>query len=319
MAFRTKAPRTEDPGIGSSFDGGIERLMAADGSFRVSRPGGRGGVREAFVLLVTMAAGRLVITLLLGYLALNVLFASLYMLAGVQHLANAQLGDLQGRWMSAFGMSIQTLTTVGYGSVYPTTPLTWAIAAIEGVCGILVFSLISAVIYARFARPTTRLAWSDAAVIAPFGEGWSLQVRLANRRSTLLTEVEARMLLVMAEVDDQGERLSYFNLKLQIDRVSFLPLTWTLVHAVAADSPLAGASLRDLQEKRAEVLVLIKGIDEAYMQQVMARRSYTHGEVCWGGRFQRAFGSRAGRMHLEIDRLSEVLPQKAPVTLPPAG
>jgi inward rectifier potassium channel len=220
--------------------------------------------------------------------------------------------------MSAIGMSIQTLTTVGYGSIYPTTPPTWFIAAVEGVFGILGFSLISAILYARIARPTTRLAWSDTALIAPFRDGWSLQVRLANRRSSLLTEVEARLMLVMADVDEQGERLNYFNLKLQMDRVSFLPLSWTLVHPIAEDSPLAGLSQEDLQDRRAEVIVMIKGVDEAYMQQVMTRRSYTHRELTWGARFQRVFGARDGLMHLEIDRLSETRPVEAPTVLPTA-
>lgn len=319
MAFRTKAQRTEDPGIGSSFDRTLDRLMSSDGSFRVRRTGQAGGLREAFVHLVSISVGRLVLTLLAGYLGLNLVFGALYMLVGVEQLGNADLTSPLTRWMSAVGMSIQTLTTVGYGSIYPTTPATWLIAAVEGVFGILGFSLISAIIYARFARPTARLAWGDAALIAPFRSGWSLQVRLANRRSSLLTEVEARLMLVMADVDDQGERLNYFNLKLQLDRVSFLPLSWTLVHPIAEDSPLAGLSHQDLQDRRAEVIVIIKGVDEAYMQQVMTRRSYTHGEWRWGARFQRAFSARDGVMHLDLDRLSSVQAVEAPAVLPPAG
>lgn len=316
MAFRTKAQRTEDPGIGSSFDRTLDRLMSSDGNFRVRRSGASAGLREAFVHLVSISVGRLVLTLLAGYLGLNLLFGTLYMLVGVEQLGNADLSSPVSRWMSALGMSIQTLTTVGYGSIYPTTPVTWAIAAVEGVFGILGFSLISAVIYARFARPTARLAWSEAALIAPFRNGWSLQVRLANRRSSLLVEAEARLMLVMADVDDQGERLNYFNLKLQLDRVSFLPLSWTLVHPITEDSPLAGLSQQDLQERRAEFIVMVKGVDEAYMQQVMTRRSYTHRELLWGARFQRVFSAQGGVMHLEIDRLSSTQPVQAPTVLP---
>lgn len=50
MAFRTKAQRTEDPGIGSSFDRTLDRLMSTDGSFRVRRAGAVGGfARPSFI------------------------------------------------------------------------------------------------------------------------------------------------------------------------------------------------------------------------------------------------------------------------------
>lgn len=310
------AQRAQDPGIGTSFERPVERLMGHDGSFRVERVGQLSGLREGFVALVTMSVGRLVLTFVVGYLGMNLLFGSLYMLIGVHNLGNADLATSWTRWISAIGMSVQTLTTVGYGSLYPNSPAAWLLAAVEGVFGILGFSLISAVIYARFARPTLRMAYSGNALIAPFKEGWSLQVRMANRRSTLLVEAEARMLLVMADVDEQGERLNYYNLGLQIDRVSFLPLSWTLVHPISPESPLAGLAHADLVRRKAEVIIILKGMDEGYMQQVIARRSFRAEETVWGGRFVRAFGVRNGTMRLELGRLGEFTPVDAPERLP---
>jgi inward rectifier potassium channel len=218
---------THDPGLGTSFDRPLDRLMAGDGSFRVRRVGGIGALREAFLWLVGIPGWQLVLVLLAVYAALNLTFGSIYMLIGVEHIGNADVSDLAGRWTTALGMSVQTLTTVGYGSLYPNSPIAWGLASIEGMFGILGFSLISAIIYSRFARPTARLAYSAQALIAPFRDGWSLQMRMANRRGTLMMEVKVRMLLVMADVDDQGERLNYYNLPLQFDKVSFMPLSWT--------------------------------------------------------------------------------------------
>lgn len=290
--------------------------MAGDGSFRVNRVGGVGALREAFIWLVSIPGWQLVLVLLAAYTTLNLLFGSLYMLIGVEHIGNADLSSLRGRWTSALGMSIQTVTTVGYGSLYPNGPVAWAIASIEGMFGILGFSLISAIIYSRFARPTARLAYSAQALIAPFQDGWSLQMRMANRRGTLLMEMKVRMLLVMADVDDLGERLNYYNLPLQFDRVSFMPLSWTLVHAITPDSPLAGLSAADLATRRAEVLVIVMGVDEGYMQQVYTRHSYRYDEIQWGGRFARAFSSQDGIMNLYLDKLSETLTVEAPERLP---
>jgi inward rectifier potassium channel len=235
----------------------------------------------------------------------------------VEHIGNADLSSLGGRWLSAVGMSVQTLTTVGYGSLYPTTVATWLLAAVEGVFGILGFSLIAALVFARFARPTAMLAYSSHALIAPFKDGWSLQIRLANRRDTLLSEIEARLLLAMTNLENP-QQLSYYTLPLQLDRVSFLPLSWTIVHPVTADSPLAGITHEELTRRRAELLLIVKGIDEGYMQPVITRHSFRHDEIVWGGRFVRAYGVEDGEARLYLSKLSEYTPQPAPSSLPRA-
>src|SRR5262245_12648337 len=200
-----------------------------------------------------MPAPRLLLVIVATYLTLNLTFGSIYMLVGVEHLGNADLRSLGTRWLSAIGMSVQTLTTVGYGSLYPTDAVTWLIAAVEGVFGILGFSLTSAIIYTRFARPTARLVYSDRALIAPFKDGWSLQMRVANRRRALLVEVEARLILVLAD-QEHPDQLEYFGLPLQFDTISFLALTWTIVHPITPNSALAGMTLADLSARHAEVI-----------------------------------------------------------------
>jgi len=309
--------RTEDPGIGSSFGQPLDRLLSQDGAFAVDRIGEARGLREGFVALATMPVLQLILVIIATYLSLNLTFGSIYMMVGVEHLGNADLHSLGSRWLSAIGMSVQTLTTVGYGSLYPTDAVTWFIAAVEGVFGILGFSLTSAIIYTRFARPTSRLVYSDRALIAPFNDGWSLQLRVANRRRPLLVEVEARMILVLAD-PQFPDQLDYFGLPLQFDTISFLALTWTLVHPITPDSRLAGMTLDELASRRAEIIVILKGIDEGYMQPVITRHSFRFDEIVWGGRFTRAFSGDGGKMRLDLDGLSRFTPVDAPERLPTA-
>lgn len=289
--------------------------MGKDGRFPVHRVGELRGLSEGFVALATMSPVRLVTIVAATYFILNLVFASLYMLVGVEHIGNANLATIGGRWLSAIGMSVQTLTTVGYGSLYPTTTATWLLAAIEGMFGILSFSLISAIIFTRFARPTTKLAYSAQALIAPFKDGWSFQLRVANKRSALLVEIEARLILALID-PQQVDRLDYYTLPLQFNTVSFLPLTWTLVHPITPDSPFAGMTQADLVARRAEVIVIIKGLDEGYMQSVITRHSFRYDEIVWGGRFTRAFSAKDGKLRLDLHALSQFTPVEAPARLP---
>ncbi|MBK9195828.1 MAG: hypothetical protein IPO17_12825 [Flavobacteriales bacterium] len=66
-----KAERAQDPGIGSSFERPLDRLVDKDGSFRVQRTGGISGLREGFIALATMPIARLVVTFVCGYLGMN--------------------------------------------------------------------------------------------------------------------------------------------------------------------------------------------------------------------------------------------------------
>jgi inward rectifier potassium channel len=125
------------------------------------------------------------------------------------------------------------------------------------------------------------------------------------------------LMLVMADVDEHGERLNYYNLPLQLEKVNFLPLSWTLVHPINAESPLAGISFNELVERRAEVIVIIKGVDEGYMQHVYTRHSYRYDEMVWGGRYVRAFSAtKQGTMQLDLDKLSDHQRVDAPERTP---
>src|SRR5262245_17863536 len=140
-------------------------------------------------------------------------------------------------------------------------------------------------------------------------------MRVANRRRALLVEVEARLILVLAD-PEHPDQLEYFGLPLQFDTISFLALTWTIVHPITPNSALAGMPLADLGARYAEVIVIVKGIDEGYMQPVMTRHSFRFDEIVWGGRFIRAFSGEGGRMRLDLDGLSRFTSVEAPERLP---
>jgi inward rectifier potassium channel len=74
-----------------------------------------------------------------------------------------------------------------------------------------------------------------------------------------------------------------------LDRVVFLPLTWTLVHPINSDSPLHGLTQEELIARDAEIMILISGFDDTFNQTVHARFSYTANEIVWNAKFVRAF------------------------------
>ena len=86
----------------------------------------------------------------------------------------------------------------------------------------------------------------------------------------------------------QHDQLDYYTLPLQFSTVSFLALSWTIVHPITPDSVLAGMTHADLIARHAEVILILKGIDEGYMQPVITRHSFRYDEIVWGGKFVKA-------------------------------
>jgi inward rectifier potassium channel len=97
------------------------------------------------------------------------------------------------------------------------------------------------------------------------------------------------VLLTKFEDVDGVRTRRYYPLPLERERVTFLPLTWTVVHPIDENSPMYGETLESLRKNQAEFIVLLGGLDEAISAQVNQRTSYTPDEILWGARFANAF------------------------------
>ena len=54
-------------------------------------------------------------------------------------------------------------------------------------------------------------------------------------------------------------------------------------------SPLYGETAESLVARRAEIVVVMRGLDETFAQTIHARSSYTPDEIVWGGRLHDIF------------------------------
>jgi len=301
---------TFDPGLTRQYTGPLLRAINKDGSFNVQRDGLASLAGGAYIALVRMRWPKFLGLVAVAYLVVNSLFASVFLVLGPDSLS-VSARDLQlTNFGRAFFFSVQTLTTVGYGSIYPVGVYPNILAGLEAALGLMGFALATGLLFARFSRPSSRLVFSDTMVVAPGADGnTSLQFRLANRRSNVLMEVEARVMLSTVERSPNGEmKRNFQTLPLEIQQVNFLALTWTVVHAINADSPLHGKSQEDLKELQAELMILIKGFDDSFSQVVHTRYSYRWDEILWSARFAPAFNTTPeGHMVLHIGKVGETV------------
>jgi inward rectifier potassium channel len=144
--------------------------------------------------------------------------------------------------------------------------------------------------------------FSRRAVVGPYNNSQGLMFRIVNTRRNEIIQLEAQVLFSAIEPDGRGGQVRrYAALPLERNKVTFFPLSWTIVHPIDEASPLAGRTRESLEEARAEILVLLTGIDETAEQTVHARSSYRADEIAWNARFQSMFLKSASRSRVSVD------------------
>jgi inward rectifier potassium channel len=295
-----------DPGLSQRYTGKISRTINKDGTFNVFRKGI--GIRNVnfYQYLINISWARFFLIVIGIYVFANVFFAGIYLLLGVEHLQGANVSTPFDTFFSAFFFSVQTFTTVGYGTIAPKGILESAVASIEVLCGLLSVALATGLLYGRFSRPSAQIIFSSTMIVAPFQERTALMFRIANQRTNMIMELEAKVMLMVVEKNGDQMKRRYHALTLERPSVYFFPLTWTIVHPIEEGSPFFGKTEKDLAELQAEILIMIKGFDDTFSQTVHARYSYRYDEIIWGARFVPAFFTNDhGDMILELERIHD--------------
>lgn len=304
----------QDLGFGTRITDNESRLVNTDGSFNVKRVSEELSDRlNLYHTLITMRWQKFILLVFCLFFFTNTLFASIYLLIGIEHLGGVIGNSPADFFWEAFFFSAQTITTVGYGRVAPIGSLASAVAALEALMGLLAFALATGLLYGRFSRPVAKIRFSKNAVVAPYLDINGLMFRIINRRNSEIIDIQADLTLSYLQTLPNGTRTrKYFGLPLERRQVNFFPLSWTIVHPLTPDSPLHGFTQASMAEADVEFLILIKGHDETFSQQVQIRYSYRFNELVWGAKFVPMFdGDTKGVIALDLKKLD--LYQKAPL------
>ncbi len=273
LGDKRKKKKSLELGFGSKNYQKTVRFLNKDGSVNIKRKSERRMDNiDMYHWLITTSWTNLLIVILSGYAITNTIFALVYYLMGFQNFGGILGYDGPARFLDLFFFSAQTLTTVGYGHVYPNATNVSTVAAIESMFGLLGFALATGVLYGRFSRPKAVLLYSQNALLSPYEDKTGLMFRVANTKQNELIEVEASV--VLSYSDPETNKREFESLPLEINKINFLTLSWTIVHPIDEKSPIYKVNKEELLKRDAELIILIKAINDTYSQTVYSRMSY---------------------------------------------
>lgn len=293
-------------GTNSTSTGG--RFINRDGKANVLKRGI--GILDRlswYHTMIGMKLSHFLFLIFLIYIAINLLFAGIYYLIGINHLAGVNTGSPWKNFTEVFFFSAQTFTTVGYGRISPVGFAASAVSTFEAFLGLLSFAIATGLFYGRFSRPQAFLKFSNNGLIAPFKDGTAFMFRLAPYKNNSLSEVEVKVTMAITTEENGKLTDKFFDLPLEYSKISGLALSWTIVHPIDDKSPFYGLSKEDIASTDIEIMVFIKAFDEIFSNSVVSRTSYVSSEIVWGAKFRLMYHPNADKSKtvLEIDKLND--------------
>lgn len=226
-------------------------------------------LRDAYHIFLRLRWSASLALIAAGFVLTNLVFgAAYYVIGGV--------AGSDGTLFDALSFSIQTLATIGYGHMYPESRAATMVMTVESIVSLVLTALATGLVFSKFARPNTRVAFSRYAVVTDHEGTRTLIFRAGNRRSNVIVEATIHVVAVFTTVTAEG-RLFYkaVDLPMVRDRQVGMTRGWTLMHVIDENSPFYQADSRRLADIELELYIALTGIDDVSMQTVHAIHKYT--------------------------------------------
>ena len=262
--------------------------------------------KDAYHFILARSWPTFFVLVTLVFVLMNFVFAGAYY-ARPGAIANVPAGSFE----DAFYFSVQTLATIGYGELYPVTRYGHIVVTVEAVTGILFLALITGITFNRFARPSSRVLFSNKIVIGPRNGVPHMMFRMANWRRNRIVEAQLRVVLLATERTREGDLMRrLIDIPLLRDRTGVFFLTWSAMHLFDEKSPFFGEDALDrLRAQDAELYLGLTGFDETIGQTMHARKQYALDDIVVGARFADVLTTTAdGGRQIDYRKFHDVVP-----------
>lgn len=206
--------------------------------------------------------------------------------ATVYWLSNGVNGARPGSFYDCFAFSVETMSTIGYGEMQPATPFAHGVVMVQAFVGLLVTAVATGLVFAKFAQPTARIAFSNRVAIGRVNGVPTLSFRVGNERGNRILEAMIRVTFIRTERHDDGTVFyRMHDLPLSRERSPALTRSWMAMHSIDEKSFFHQATPESLDADEVELLVTVIGTDDTSLQPIHARKRYLPQDFVFDAKF----------------------------------
>ena len=200
----------------------------------------RARLRDFYHLFLKLRWGWAFGLIAVGFFAINLIFAVIYFVVGGLE------GVAGGSFFDALMFSVETLGTIGYGVMHPTSHAASVVVILESITGIITTALITGLVFSKFSRSVGRFAFSTDAVVCRHEGKPTFMFRCGNLRANTIIETRIHVIASITTLDDHGSPFfKMHDLALVRDRIGGLRRGWVVMHVIDDASPLKGMMLNN--------------------------------------------------------------------------
>lgn len=259
-------------------------------------------IKDLYYFLLKVGWFHFLSFLVVNYLVLNVCFALTYLyIGGIKGLEDPS-------FIKAFFFSIQTMSTIGYGAMHPISTLANVVVTIEVIIGLIVMSLFTGLMFAKFSRPQSKVIFSKFALIRSRNSIPYLIFRLANERENTISQATVRVSLLKYETTTEGDKIrKFYDLKLERSSTPLFSLSWTVMHAIDDNSPLKDMTQEEMDRHNIWIAVSFTGHDEILSHTVHRHHIYKASDILFGHVFTDALlEDSKGQLYVDYNLFHKV-------------
>ncbi|MBC7475788.1 MAG: ATP-sensitive inward rectifier potassium channel 10 [Candidatus Sericytochromatia bacterium] len=229
-------------------------------------------IRKSWMLVI--------LAILAIFVSVNIIFTFLYMGCG-DGITNAKT------FSDYFFFSVQTLSTIGYGFMYPTNICSHSLVAVQSFLSILFVSSLTGIVFAKFSVPRAKIIFTKNAVVTHQGQDIYFKFRMSNTRANQILDAKLKVVLLKNEIqaDGSGFRRIY-DMNVLRDQIPIFSLSFTVQHLIDEKSPFFKETHESLVKKQAIIIITISGIDDTLSQTMVSRYIYDFQDIVWGADFK---------------------------------
>jgi inward rectifier potassium channel len=262
-------------------------------------------LRDPYHVAIALSWPQFFLALLGLFGAVNLVFATLFWLVpdSVAHARPGSFGDV-------FFFSMETLSTIGYGDMYPVTVYGRVVVGVEIVCGLAFTAILTGLTFVRFSRPRAKMVFAANPVVARYQGRPTLMIRVGNGSAALLTDAAAKLIVLLSVRTAEGKLFRQAHvLRLERAEIPVFPLSWTIMHVLDERSPLHGYDAARASAADLRLFLTVEARDPALSATVQQIRNCGPSDLRFGVRYSDAINVTVdGMMALDLAKIGALEP-----------